>query len=84
MDNNKSTEKRTLMSKEKILKKKDKIHRYKIWVQPTNLYNVMETFFQVDLKRVKYKIFFLKIVFWDLIQYQQCLLTQIFIKIRVP
>lgn len=63
MDNNKSTEKRTLMSKEKILKKKDKIHRYKIWVQPTNLYNVMETFFQVDLKRVKYKIFFLKIVF---------------------
>lgn len=53
MESNESTKKRTLLSQEKIIKKKDKIHKFKIWIQETNLFNIMETFFIQDLKRIK-------------------------------
>jgi hypothetical protein len=52
MESNESTKKRTLLSQEKIIKKKDKIHTFKIWIQQTNLFNVMETFFEQDVKRI--------------------------------
>lgn len=59
MDSNESTKKRTLMSQEKIMKKKDKIHNFKIWIQEINLFNLMETFFEIDLKKIKYLLIIL-------------------------
>jgi tRNA (adenine-N(1)-)-methyltransferase non-catalytic subunit len=53
MESNESTKKRTLMSQEKIMKKKDKRHNFKIWIQEINLFNLMETFFEIDLKKIK-------------------------------
>lgn len=67
MESNESTKKRTLLSQEKIMKKKDKIHTFKIWIQQTNLFNVMETFFEQDLKRIKYElILFEKFKFYNI------------------
>lgn len=53
IDGNNSMEKRTLMSQEKIYKKKEKKHTHKIWIAPTNLYNIIETFFLDDIKKIK-------------------------------
>jgi hypothetical protein len=53
MESNESTKKRTLMSQEKIMKKKDKRHNLKFWIQEINLFNLMETFFEIDLKKIK-------------------------------
>jgi hypothetical protein len=55
MESNTSTEKRTLFSQEKIMKKKDKIHNHRFWFTNINLYNVIETYFHVDdPKKIKY------------------------------
>ena len=47
MESNESTKKKKLMSQEKIMKKKDKIHNFKIWIQEVNLFNLMETFLKL-------------------------------------
>jgi hypothetical protein len=53
LDSNKSMEKRTILSQEKILKKKEKRHKYKIWVSPVDLFNLVENFFLEDEKKIK-------------------------------
>ena len=46
-------EKRTILSQEKILKKKEKKHKYKIWIAPITLLNVAETIFLENPKSIK-------------------------------
>ncbi len=53
VDSNTSMEKRTVFSQEKILKKKDKKHNHKFWITPTNLFNIVETIFLEDNKKIK-------------------------------
>ena len=53
LKNNTTMEKRTTLSKEKIMKKKDRRHRYKIWVTPTSLLNCVETFFIESPLKIK-------------------------------
>lgn len=53
IDNNASMEKRTIFSQEKILKKKGQKHKHQIWIAPTNLFNIIETLFIDDAKRIK-------------------------------
>jgi hypothetical protein len=57
MDNNTSMDKRTILSQEKIMKKKEKRHKYKIWISPVDLYNLVENFFLEDEKKIKYSPF---------------------------
>jgi len=38
-------DKRTSLSQEKIIKRKDKRHRYKLWLTPISIMNCVETFF---------------------------------------
>ena len=53
IENNQSMQKRTILSQEKILKKKERKHTYKIWLCPVDIYNIFETFFLEDEKRIK-------------------------------
>jgi hypothetical protein len=53
LENNSSMEKRTILSQEKILKKKENRHKYKIWITPITLLNVIETIFQDNPKNIK-------------------------------
>jgi hypothetical protein len=46
-------EKRTILSQEKIMKKKEKRHKYRIWLSPVNLFNLVENFFMEDEKKIK-------------------------------
>ena len=45
IENNTSMEKRTIFSKEKILKKKALKYKYLIFITPPSLFNIIETFF---------------------------------------
>lgn len=53
LDTNKSMDKRTVLSQEKIMKKKERKYKHKVWITPTNLFNVVETFFLDELKKIK-------------------------------
>jgi hypothetical protein len=46
-------DKRTILSREKIIKKKERKHTYRIWLCPVDIYNIFETFFLEDEKRIK-------------------------------
>jgi hypothetical protein len=54
MDNNTSMEKRTIFSQEKMLKKKKLKHLHKIWIVPTDLFNIIETIFLEDEKKINF------------------------------
>ena len=45
VENNSSMEKRTIFSKEKIIKKKALKYKYLIFITPPSLFNLLETFF---------------------------------------
>lgn len=53
-ESNSSMEKRTVFSQEKILKRKDKKFNHRIWVTCTNLFNIVETIFLEDNKRLNF------------------------------
>ena len=52
LQNNTSMEKRTIFSQEKIIKKKTQKYKNLIWVTPTSLFNIIETFFIIDSKMI--------------------------------
>ena len=54
LENNTSMEKRTIFSKEKIIKKKTKKYKNLIWITSTSLFNIIETFFIIDPKIINY------------------------------
>ena len=54
LENNTSMEKRTIFSQEKIIKKKTQKYKNLIWVTPTSLFNIIETFFIIDPKIINY------------------------------
>ena len=54
VENNTSMDKRTTFSQEKFLKKKKQKYRHLIWIVPTNLFNIVETFFLEDEKRINF------------------------------
>jgi len=53
LENNSSMAKRSIFSQSKIIKKKAKIYKYRIWLAPINLFNIMETFFLFEVKKIK-------------------------------
>ena len=54
IENNSSMEKRTIFSQEKIIKKKVKKYKHLIHLLPTNLFNIIETFFLTDIKVINF------------------------------
>ena len=52
VENNTSMEKRTIFSKEKIIKKKALKYKYLIFITPPSLFNIIETFFLYDCKSI--------------------------------
>lgn len=52
LQNNTSMEKRTIFSQEKIIKKKKQKYKHLIWITPTSLFNIVETFFLLDMKMI--------------------------------
>lgn len=54
VDSNKSMDKRTILSQEKILKKKNKVHTHKIWISPVTLFNIVEINFLDNFNKIKY------------------------------
>ena len=54
MDSNESMQKRTIFSQEKMLKKKKLVHLHKIWIVPTDIFNIIETFFLEDERRINF------------------------------
>ena len=53
-ENNTSMDKRTILSKEKYIKKKTQKYKNLIWITNTNLFNIVETFFIFDSKSINY------------------------------
>ena len=53
LENNSSMAKRTIFSQSKIIKKKGRIYKHRVWLAPINLFNIAETFFIYDIKRIK-------------------------------
>lgn len=56
ISSNTSMEKRTIFSQEKIIKKKEKKHKHLVWITPTTMWNIIETFFIQDIRLIKYII----------------------------
>ena len=54
IENNSSMEKRTIFSQEKIIKKKVQKYKHLIHLCPTNLFNIIETFFLTDIKTINF------------------------------
>lgn len=54
LDNNSSMEKRTIFSKEKIIKKKTKKYKQLVWITNTSLFNIIETYFLEQPKVINY------------------------------
>jgi len=54
VENNTSMEKRTIYSQEKLIKKKKAKHLNKIWICDTNMFNIIETNFLQDEKRINF------------------------------
>ena len=54
LENNSSMAKRSIFSQSKIIRKKGRIYKHRVWLAPINLFNVIETFFMYDIKRIKY------------------------------
>ena len=50
--NNTSMEKRTILSQNKIIKKKQQKYKHLIWLTPTSLYNIIETFFMLEKQSI--------------------------------
>ena len=53
MDNNTTIQKRTLLSKEKITKKKQMTHLYRFWLTDTTIVNVTETLFLACARTIR-------------------------------
>ncbi len=53
VDNNASMEKRSIFSQEKMIKKKERKYKQKIWISPTNLFNIIESNYLQDPKKIK-------------------------------
>jgi hypothetical protein len=45
--------KRTIFSQSKTIKKKGRIYKHRVWLAQINLFNIAETFFIYDIKRIK-------------------------------
>lgn len=54
INSNTSMEKRTIFSQEKIIKKKERKHKHLVWITPTTIWNIIETFFIQDIRAIKY------------------------------
>ena len=52
IDNNESMEKRTIFSQEKIIRKKASKFKFLIFITPSSLFNIIETFFICDCKAI--------------------------------